>query len=86
LKTVVDIVFHVLAKFQMDPRSYVSDAALQSWCDRNLHWEDIKTNFWSGANITCEYLKEGVWKLGSTNTLSRPSYKNLVCNHVLNTI
>ncbi len=85
-ETVVYIVFHVLAKFQMDPRSYVSGVALQSWCDRSLHWEDIKTNFWSGMNITYEYLKEGVWKLGSANTLSRPSYKTLVCNHVLHTI
>jgi hypothetical protein len=82
---VVDIVFHVSAKFQMDPRSNVSSVALQS-CDKNLHQEDIKTNFWSGANIIWENLKEGVWRLGSANTLSRPSYKILVCNHVFNTI
>jgi hypothetical protein len=31
-------------------------------------------------------LKEGVSRLGSANTLSRPAYKSLVCNHVLNTI
>ncbi len=24
--------------------------------------------------------------MGNANTLSRPAYKNLVCNHVLNTI
>jgi hypothetical protein len=83
---VVDIVFHVSEKFQMDPRSYVSDVALQSCCDKNLHWKDIKTKFWSEANTTWENLKEGVWRLGSANTLSRPSYKNVVCNHVLNTI
>jgi hypothetical protein len=83
---VVDIVSHVLAKFQMDPRSYVSGVALQSCYDRNLHWEDIKTNFWNGVNTTWENLKEGVWRLGSANTLSKPSYKSLVCNHVLNTI
>jgi len=53
---------------------------------QNLHWENIKTNFWSGANKTWEYLKEGVWRLRSANTLSRPTYKSLVCNHVLNTI
>jgi hypothetical protein len=29
---------------------------------------------------------EGVWRLGSANTLSRPSYKSVVCNHVFNTI
>jgi hypothetical protein len=42
---VVDIVFHVSAKFQIDPKSYVSDVALQSCYDRSLHWEDIKTIF-----------------------------------------
>jgi len=63
----------------------VSGVASQSCYDKSLHWEDIKTNFWSGANITWENLK-GVWRLGSANTLSRPSYKSLVCNHVLNTI
>jgi hypothetical protein len=31
-------------------------------------------------------LKEGVWRLGSANTLSKPSYKSVVCNHVLNII
>ncbi len=84
-KTVIDIALHVSEKFQKDSRSYVSDVALQS-CDRSLHWEDIKTIFWSGANTTWEYLKEGVWRLGSANTSSRPSYKSLVCNHVFNTI
>jgi len=64
----------------------VSGVASQSCYDRSLHCEDIKTNFWSGANTTWEYLKEGVWILGSANTLSRPSYEILVCNHVLNTI
>ncbi len=85
-KTVVDITLHVSKKFQKDSRSYVSDVALQSCYDKSLHWEDIKTNFWSGANTTWESLKEGVWRLGSTNTLSRPSYESLVCYHVLNTI
>jgi FMN-dependent NADH-azoreductase len=41
---------------------------------------------WNGTNITWENLKEAVWKLGSANTLSRLSYKSLVCNHVLNII
>jgi hypothetical protein len=59
-KTVIDIALHVSKKFQKDSRSYVSDVALQSCCDRSLHWEDIKTIFWSGANTTWEYLKEGV--------------------------
>jgi hypothetical protein len=68
------------------PRSYVSGVALQSCCDKNLHWENIKTKFWNGANTTWENLKEGVSRLGSTNTLSRPAYKSLVCNHVLNTV
>jgi len=86
MKMVVHIVFHVSTKFQIDPRSYVSGVVLQSCCDRSLHWEDIKTNFWSGANIIWENVKEGVWRLGSTNTLSRPSYKSLVCNDVFNTI
>jgi hypothetical protein len=83
---VVDIVVHISPKFQIDPRSYVSGVALQSCCDRSLFWENIKTNFSSRANITWENLKEGVWRLGSANTLSRPSYKSVVCNHVLNTI
>ncbi len=60
--------------------------ALQSCCDKSLFWEDIKAKFWSGANTTWENLKEGVWRLGSANTLSRPLYKSVVCNHVLNTI
>ncbi len=64
----------------------MSSVALQSYCDRSLFWKNIKTNFWSGANTTWENLKEEVWKLGSANTLSRPSYKNVVCNHVHNTI
>jgi len=85
-KTVVDIVLHVSTKFQKDLRSYVSGVTLQSCCDRSLHWKDIKTNFWSGANTTWEYLKEGVWRLGSVNISSRPSYKSLVCNYVFNTI
>jgi len=53
---------------------------------RSLFWEVIKTNFWSGTNTTWENLKEGVWRLGSANTLSRPSYKSVVCNHVFDTI
>jgi hypothetical protein len=72
-------------QFQKDSRSYVSSVALQSCYDRSLHWEDIKTKFWSGANTTWENLK-GVWRLGSANTISRLSYKSLVCNHVLNSI
>jgi hypothetical protein len=83
---VVDIVFHVSLEFQIDPRSYVNGVTLQSCCDRSLFWEDIKTNFWSGANTTWENLKEGVWRLGSANTLSRPSDKSVVYNHVFNTI
>jgi hypothetical protein len=78
-ETVVDIFLHVLEKFQKDSRSYVSGVASQSCYDKSLHWEDIKINFWSGANITWENLK-GVWRLGSANTLSRPSYESLVCN------
>jgi len=83
---VVNIVVHLSPKFQVDPRLYVSGVALQSYYDRSLFWEDIKTNFWSGANTTWENLKEGVWKLGNANTLWRPSYKSVVCNHVLNTL
>ncbi len=56
----VDIALHVLENFQKDSRSYVSGVALQSCYDRSLHWEDIKTNFWSAANTTWENLK-GVW-------------------------
>jgi hypothetical protein len=78
--------FHVLAKFQKDSRSYVSSVASQSCYDKSLHWEDIKTNCWSGTNTTWENLKERIWRLGSTNTLSRPSYESLVWNHVFNTI
>jgi len=70
---VIDIVFHVLAKFQIDPRSYVSSVVLQNCCDISLNWKDIKTNFWSGANTIWENLKEGVSRLGSVNTLSRPA-------------
>jgi hypothetical protein len=84
-ETVVDIVLHVSKKIQKDSRSYVSGVASQSCYDKSLHWEDIKTISWSGANTTWENLK-GLWRLGSTNTLSKPSYKILVCNHVLNTI
>ncbi len=84
-KTIVDITLHVSAKFQKDSRSYVSGVASQSCYDKSLHWKDIKTNFWNGANTTWENLKGG-WRLGSANTLSRPSYESLVCNHVLNTI
>jgi len=83
---VVDIVFYVSLEFQIDPRSYVCGIALQSCCDKSLFWEDIKAKFWSGANTTWEKLKEGVWRLGSANTLSRPLYKRVICNHVLNTI
>jgi hypothetical protein len=83
---VIHIAFHLSEKFQKDSRSYVSAITLQSCCDKSLHWEDIETNFWSGVNTTWENLKEGVWRLGSANTLSRPSYKILVCNHVLNII
>jgi len=85
-KMVINIVFHVSEKFQIDPRSYVKGVALQSCCDKSLHWKDNKNNLWSGANITWENLKEGVWRLGSTNTLSKHAYKILVCNYVLNTI
>jgi hypothetical protein len=85
-EVVLNIAFYDPPKFQINPRSYVSGVALQSCCDINLHWKDIKTNFWSEANTTWENLKEGVWRLGSANTLSRPAYKSLVCNHVLNTI
>jgi hypothetical protein len=42
---VVDIVFYVSPKFQIDPKSYVSSVVLQSCYDRSLHWEEIKTNF-----------------------------------------
>ncbi len=83
---VIDIVFHVSLEFQIDPKSYVCEVALQSCYERNLLREDIKAKFWSGANTTWENLKEGVWILGSANTLSRPLYKSVVCNHVLNTI
>jgi hypothetical protein len=34
---VIDIVFHVLAKFQIDPRSNVSSVALQSCCEISLN-------------------------------------------------
>jgi hypothetical protein len=83
---VVNIAFHDAPKFQISPRSYVSGVALRSCYDKNLHWEDIKTKFWSGVNTTWENLKEGVWRLRSANTLSRLAYKSLVCNHVFNTI
>ncbi len=82
---VIDIALHVSEKFQKDSRSYVSSVVSQSCYDRSLHWKDIKTNFWNGANTTWENLK-GVWRLGSANTLSRPSFKIFVCNHVFNTI
>ncbi len=62
------------------------------WCSfAKLLWQKFtlrrhQDNFWNGANTTWENLKEGVWKLGSVNILSRPSYKSLVCNNVFNTI
>ncbi len=83
---VVDVVIHVSSEFQINTRSYVCGVALQSCYDRSLIWEDIKAKFWNGANTTWENLKEGVWRLGSANTLSRPSFKSVVCNHLLNTI
>jgi len=78
--------FYVSSKFQIDPRSYVCGVVLQSCCDKSLFWENIKAKFWTGTNTTWENLKEGVSRLGSANTLSRPSYKSVVCNHVFNTI
>jgi hypothetical protein len=69
---VIHIALHVSVKFQKDSRSYVSGVASQSCYTKSLHWEDIKTNFWSGANITWENLK-GVWRLASANTSSRTS-------------
>jgi hypothetical protein len=63
-KMVINIVFHVSEKFQIDPRSYVRGVALQSCCDRSLYWKDNKNNLWSGANTTWENLKERVWRLG----------------------
>ncbi len=75
-ETVVNIALHVSAKFQKDSSSYVSGVVLQSCYDRSLHWEDIKTNFWSGANTTWEKLK-WVWRLGNANTLSRPPFESL---------
>jgi hypothetical protein len=71
-ETLVDIALHVLAKFQKESRSYVNGVASQSCYDKSLHWENIKIIFCSGANTTWENLK-GVWRLGSTNTLSKPS-------------
>ncbi len=83
---VVNITFHDSSKFQINPRSYVNGVALQSYYEGSLHWEDIKTNFWSGANTTWENLKEGNWRFESANKKSRNSYKILVCNHVFNNI
>ncbi len=83
---VVDIVFLISQKYHIDPRSYVNDVTLQSYCDRSLPLKDIKTNFWDEINTTWENLKERFWRLRSANILSRPSYKILICNHVLNTI
>ncbi len=84
-ETIVDIALHVSKIFQKDSRSYVSSVASWSCYDKRLYWEDIKTNFWSGANTTWENFK-GVWRLGIANKLSRLSYESLLCNHVLNTI
>jgi hypothetical protein len=42
---VVNIPFYDSPKFQINPRSYVSGVALQSCCDKSLHWEDIKQIF-----------------------------------------
>jgi hypothetical protein len=83
---IVDIAFHVSKKFQIDPRSYVSGVALQSCWWQKFTLRRHQNKFWSGANTIWENLKEGVWKFWSVNTLWRPSYKSLVCNHVLNTI
>ncbi len=85
LEMVLNIAFHDSPKFQINPRSNVNSVALWNYCDKSLHWEDIDF-FLSGANTTWENLKEGVWRLGSANTLSRHAYKSLVCNHVFNTI
>jgi len=54
------------------------------WQKFVLRRHQSKVLKWSKYNL--ENLKEGVWRLGSANTLSRPSYKSVVCNHVLNTI
>jgi hypothetical protein len=53
----------------------------QKFVLRRHESKDLK---WS--KTTWENLNEGVWRLGSANTLSRPLYKSVVCNHVLNTI
>jgi hypothetical protein len=42
---VVDIIFHISPKVQIDPRSYVSGVVLQSCYDKSLHWKNLKTNF-----------------------------------------
>jgi hypothetical protein len=34
---VVDIIFHISPKVQIDPRSYVSGVVLQSCYDKSLH-------------------------------------------------
>jgi hypothetical protein len=72
-------------KFSWSTKVSNKSKVMCEWCSfAKLLWH--QTNFWSGANTTWENLKEGVWRLGSANTLSRLAYKSLVCNHVLNTI
>jgi hypothetical protein len=57
---VIDIIFHIPLKFQINPRSYVSNIALQSCCDKNLHCEDIKTIF-EVKQIHYQDLHKKVW-------------------------
>ncbi len=83
---ITDMVFHVSPKFQINQRSYLNDVALQSCWWQKFTLKRHKNKFWSGTNIIWDNLKEGVWRLWSANTLSRPSYKSLLCNHVYDTI
>jgi hypothetical protein len=71
--------------------SYRSKVICERCSFAKLLWQNFtlrrhQNKFWSGANTIWENLKEEVWRLWSANTLSRPSYKSLVRNHVHNTI
>ncbi len=62
-KLIVNIVFHVAPKVQIDLNSYVSGVVLQSCQWQKFTLKRYQNKFWSGANIIWENLKEGVWTL-----------------------
>jgi hypothetical protein len=77
-KLVVNIVFHLASKVQIDPNSYVSGVALQSCWQQKFTLKRYENKFWSGTNTIWENLKEGVW------TLKIVEHKCIIKTYILN--